>query len=916
MVALKNGEDHHSLCALLVDPQATMPEASQEELLANIRAAVDPAAPNMVVTATALTAFLTVVGEYYLMPEIGSQEYAEKIIGAGYTTSHAIAELGVDELRGLGLKPAHAKNVGKHLGASSGDADHRGAAAPSVAASDAATAMGTALAEALSDQKPTSMLAGGSDERPSIAAGFAWLKVHSTAQSKSAFPLDIPFSEMTKDCQVDLEPYLLAEPMSSSDKAYYRRVKMSLTPEQYDNYGSGEKVSACKLAQNVLKALVKTSQRVFNKKYDTFKDIKQSVEPTAVKQRFNMYTEKLIEIRFHSAFELEEAVEKLVEVIHPHTSLSFQVWAEWAASAKDQRSLSILLKSTKQKLIDRHEDACKKAPPKDKNTTQHSSTPDRNWKKPKPWSAQSASDRNKKSGDKNVCYSFQKYGQCMRGASCNFNHTENKQPQIHQIVASQVQRKLNVEVQGQIREALEAQREQMMQDFNEAREADMAMWAAMMSPGARLAQVLAVTRSRSQVKRKKALTEMQRLVKARSDAKASSPCHLLKGPVIDSATDTDVIAGCDEKHAVNVSKVAEQSYGTVGGSAHTDKVGDLVTPLVTLHDAPVLPKAASSIVSHKSLFAAGFTVVSCSKFTALVRDNVAHLAVPDGNFCRLPTVPRRVVDAEINAAIAVGRKANMQREKLKILLHRKRSHRPKDPLCDDCVQGQMVRAAAKRRGNSATHTGADRGLTGGLDFIVNLPPDNNGCVSALGLTVSGVNANGERFTVAHYQPVKGHTADEAVKAYDTCESAVLLLKCKPGAVVGRVHSDCDPTLLGEKLVSHLRNKGVWQTSTEGYDHNGNAAIESRNRQVQAGMRSSLLTATGGRCRYTHIWGETLMNVNDCIDNTANAGESSPVERAGGMKYDVEGDNSHVLGAKVFRYEAKERRDEKQEEVCT
>ena len=41
VVALKNGEDHHSLCALLVDTQATMPaaEASQSSNIGVLKVA-------------------------------------------------------------------------------------------------------------------------------------------------------------------------------------------------------------------------------------------------------------------------------------------------------------------------------------------------------------------------------------------------------------------------------------------------------------------------------------------------------------------------------------------------------------------------------------------------------------------------------------------------------------------------------------------------------------------------------------------------------------------------------------------------------------------------------------------------------------------------------------------------------------
>ena len=100
------------------------------------------------------------------------------------------------------------------------------------------------------------------------------------------------------------------------------------------------------------------------------------------------------------------------------------------------------------------------------------------------------------------------------------------------------------------------------------------------------------------------------------------------------------------------------------------------------------------------------------------------------------------------------------------------------------------------------------------------------------------------------------------------------------------------------------------TRTEGYDHNGAGVVENRNRIMLKGVRSALLGATGGRCRYTEVWGSAFMATNDVINHTAYAGEKSPVQNAGGISFDVESEHSHIYGSRVIRYEAKERRDEK------
>jgi hypothetical protein len=80
--------------------------------------------------------------------------------------------------------------------------------------------------------------------------------------------------------------------------------------------------------------------------------------------------------------------------------------------------------------------------------------------------------------------------------------------------------------------------------------------------------------------------------------------------------------------------------------------------------------------------------------------------------------------------------------------------------------------------------------------------------------------------------------------------------------------------------------------------------------MMLGLRTNLLTATNGRGRYEEIWGETLRYTADGVNHTAQAGEESAVERNGGEKVDLEADDQHILGARVLRYTAKERRDGK------
>ena len=60
-----------------------------------------------------------------------------------------------------------------------------------------------------------------------------------------------------------------------------------------------------------------------------------------------------------------------------------------------------------------------------------------------------------------------------------------------------------------------------------------------------------------------------------------SACGLTDGPVIDSATDSDIIGGKDAGHATNVSENEPFMFQTICGEGETKLRGDLVTPLVT-----------------------------------------------------------------------------------------------------------------------------------------------------------------------------------------------------------------------------------------------------------------------------------------------------------------------------------------------
>ena len=204
-----------------------------------------------------------------------------------------------------------------------------------------------------------------------------------------------------------------------------------------------------------------------------------------------------------------------------------------------------------------------------------------------------------------------------------------------------------------------------------------------------------------------------------------------------------------------------------------------------------------------------------------------------------------------------------------------------------------------------------RGHVGGLDYITGLPPDNDGNTAVLGLVVASRTAGQ---SVAWYQPVKSHSGDDAIAAFNECEFRISLMFPPGEFKLARVHSDCEPSLIGP-LCKLLKSRGIWPTRTEGYDHNGNAVVENRNRTLLKGLRATLYTATGGRSRYTDLWGTGIVHINDCVNHTSHAGEPSPVENCGGESVDLEADDSGVYGCIVKFFRSKERRDGKLDANC-
>ena len=152
----------------------------------------------------------------------------------------------------------------------------------------------------------------------------------------------------------------------------------------------------------------------------------------------------------------------------------------------------------------------------------------------------------------------------------------------------------------------------------------------------------------------------------------------------------------------------------------------------------------------------------------------------------------------------------------------------------------MNRKPATRLRPEAQRHGESRGFVAGLDYITGLPPDNDGNTAVLGMAIAS-RKKGQ--SVAWYEPVKSHSGDDAVDAFKECEFRLSMIFPPGKFKLSRVHSDCELSLIGP-LNSYLKERQIWPTRTEGYDHNGNAVVESRDRVLLKGLRCALLTAAG------------------------------------------------------------------------
>jgi ribosomal protein S17E len=346
------------------------------------------------------------------------------------------------------------------------------------------------MADAMDDRKAVAMLNSGKDERPPVRAVRTWIKEHLQRWRVSESQLDFVLEKTLEDPEVDLALFITAEPLHSTNKSAYRRVKASLTSDQFSGYGGAETESASRLIQNVFKAVINMPRKLFTAALGKLEALEESAKQSAVKTRFKTFEEKLYEVRFHATFEQSDAIEKLVGILKPHTFLMNQVMGEWASGAKDNVALSALLKSVKKRVDEKHEGLSQAD--NSPNTPSDGSSKKRGGGKPyQPSSAQSQSKSWRKPADlssrpDNACNEFWRSGKCSF-KSCRFQHVSNT-PSVNQIVSNHtkgLRNQIAGDVQGLVREAMDAhdQREAMFGMMSEQRELDLEEMLGQFEPG-------------------------------------------------------------------------------------------------------------------------------------------------------------------------------------------------------------------------------------------------------------------------------------------------------------------------------------------------------------------------------------------------------------------------------------------------
>ena len=201
------------------------------------------------------------------------------------------------------------------------------------------------VAAAVIDGQKSIELSEGSSGRPSVSSVVKFIGSHAKKQQIAGYCLAPIIKKILNDPLTDIDGDVVAEPALTSDKSYFRMVVTSLSIDQMEDYGKGEDQSACKLLQNILCSVAESDTDVFLEALGEFEKFGGTGTLNGIKNRFEQLCNKVTEVRFHSLFKLQKAVNKLSMVIKPMPHLVNEMFETWKTSPKSQATYSKIVKA-------------------------------------------------------------------------------------------------------------------------------------------------------------------------------------------------------------------------------------------------------------------------------------------------------------------------------------------------------------------------------------------------------------------------------------------------------------------------------------------------------------------------------------------------------------------------------------------
>ena len=368
------------------------------------------------------------------------------------------------------------------------------------------------------------------------------------------------------------------------------------------------------------------------------------------------------------------------------------------------------------------------------------------------------------------------------------------------------------------------------------------------------------------------------------------------GPIVDTAANVSVVTKRDKKHLQHVRPLRTQEMvHTAGGMATVKEAGTLQVGTITLPKVVAMEQSPASVVAMQDLAMQDYTLVQAAKYAGLVKEDQVIELVPDkAGMFRLPvSVTPKAANIEVQRAVAQVKHHVSERFRLERMAHQKVAHYPKCPVCPECIEANMEKGDGVRGPLQPRQQ-----LDIGFDLVGPLVKSNNGNIYTLVAT--------ERYTGVGWSTGLPNKQDDTVlRAVKVCIARIRLLHKEKDQVTIRFHTDMDASFKG-KVAEYALSQAWLQTDTGGYDSNGNSKVERRNKKLQAGVRALLLGATGGRLYYEELWDESMTHMADLSNHMPEAGGASPAKKAGGEDLQIE-DMMEAFGAQAYYFEASERR---------